>query len=107
MGKAGFLIGAAAVARLCTSRHHKLDTASLRIPANASTVRRAARKLAWTILATIALTVAAIAQTTNARLDGTVQDPSGAVIPSAHVEAVNTNTQARAETTTDSNGNFV
>ncbi len=54
-----------------------------------------------------ALTVGAIAQTTNARFDGTVQDQSGASVPNAKIEVVNTNTQARTEAKTDASGNFV
>jgi len=49
----------------------------------------------------------AFAQSTNARLDGTVQDPTGALIPNAKVEIVNTNTQASANVTTDLSGTFV
>ncbi len=40
----------------------------------------------------------------NASLQGTVQDPSGAVVPGAHVKFVNTGTQATQETTTNDQG---
>ncbi|MDQ6760878.1 MAG: carboxypeptidase-like regulatory domain-containing protein, partial [Acidobacteriota bacterium] len=47
------------------------------------------------------------AQTTNARLDGVIQDQTGAVVPSAKVSIVDTRTQTHAETTADGSGNFV
>src|SRR5881227_2376538 len=47
------------------------------------------------------------AQSTNARLDGTIQDQSGSVVPNAKVEVLNTNTQARAGVTTDATGSFL
>jgi len=47
------------------------------------------------------------AQTTNARLEGTVQDQTGAVIPNAKLALVNVPTQVRAEDVTDGIGNFV
>jgi hypothetical protein len=53
------------------------------------------------------LPMAIFAQSTNARLDGTVQDQTGAVIPNAHVEALNDNTQSRASVTTDVTGSFI
>ncbi len=46
-------------------------------------------------------------QTDSARLEGTVQDQTGAVIPNAKVTLVNTKTQARAEAIVDASGNFV
>ena len=53
------------------------------------------------------LSLSSFAQTTNARLDGSVQDQSGAVIPNAKVVVVDAKTQTRAEATTDASGNFV
>lgn len=53
------------------------------------------------------LTLFSFAQTTNARLDGSIQDQSGAVIPNAKVVVVDSKTQTRAEATTDASGNFV
>src|ERR1700737_835201 len=58
-------------------------------------------------LLSAAVTVGAIAQTTNARFDGTVQDQSGASVPNAKIEVLNTNTQARTESKTDASGNCV
>ncbi|HXJ41202.1 MAG TPA: TonB-dependent receptor [Bryobacteraceae bacterium] len=60
-----------------------------------------------TLSALALLAFSAFAQSTNARLDGTVQDPTGAVIPNAKIEVVSDNTQARAEVTTDTSGAFV
>ncbi len=53
------------------------------------------------------LAASSFAQTTNARLDGTVQDQTGAVVPGAKVAVVNAKTQAHAETTADAAGGFV
>ncbi|MDQ1472590.1 MAG: hypothetical protein QOJ99_4070, partial [Bryobacterales bacterium] len=53
------------------------------------------------------LAVSGFAQSTNARLEGTVQDQSGSVVPKARVEALNINTQSRAEVTTDGSGTFL
>jgi hypothetical protein len=48
-----------------------------------------------------------VAQTDSAKLDGTVQDQSGAVVPNANVVAVNTHTQRSSRTTADGQGHFV
>lgn len=40
----------------------------------------------------------------RASLEGTIQDPSGAVIPNAHVKLLNTGTQATVETTANDQG---
>src|SRR5689334_22166668 len=68
--------------------------------------RSGAKVLASALLCFIVI-AACVGQTTNARLDGTIQDQSGAVVPGAKIEAVNNSTQARAEATADSSGNFV
>ena len=47
------------------------------------------------------------AQTRNARLEGTIQDQSGAVVPNAKLTAVNEGTQVRTEAATDAQGQFV
>src|SRR4051812_48501617 len=52
------------------------------------------------------LGVSSYAQTT-ARLDGTVQDQTGAVVPNVKVTATDTRTQATTEVTSDASGNFV
>ncbi len=49
----------------------------------------------------------AFAQVATSRLDGTIQDGSGAVIPGAKVVAVNEKTQAKAEATSNSEGSFI
>ncbi len=46
-------------------------------------------------------------QVDSARLEGTVHDPSGAVIPSVKLSVVNVKTQAHAEAVSDANGNYV
>ncbi|MCU1330335.1 MAG: hypothetical protein JWN34_5705 [Bryobacterales bacterium] len=65
------------------------------------------KKTLGAALALLILTGSVWSQSTNARLDGTVQDQTGAVVPNARVEAVNRNTQARAELTTDTTGAFI
>jgi len=46
-------------------------------------------------------------QTNTSRLEGTVQDQSGAVIAGARVAAVNENTQIRAEVMTSADGHYI
>jgi hypothetical protein len=53
------------------------------------------------------LTLTAAAQTTTSRMEGNVQDESGAMIPGAKVTALNTRTGITAETTTTEAGLFV
>ena len=49
---------------------------------------------------------AAFAQTRASRLEGTVQDQSGAVVPGAKVTAINAKTQSRGDATTGPQGEF-
>ena len=51
--------------------------------------------------------VLAFAQTRGARLEGTVQDPTGAVVPNATISALNLNTQVKAEEKSNAEGGFV
>ena len=46
------------------------------------------------------------AQDISGTLTGIVKDPTGAVIPNAQVQATNTGTQARFESTTDGSGTY-
>jgi len=46
-------------------------------------------------------------QTDSARLEGSVQDPTGAVVPNAKLTLVNIKTQARVEGASDASGNFI
>ena len=59
------------------------------------------------VVAVFALAAIALAQTQTCRLDGTVQDPTGAVVPNATVHAVNVKTQVSAQTTSNAEGIFV
>jgi hypothetical protein len=68
-------------------------------------MRRSKQLASLLLLAITALPV--IAQTDSARLDGTVEDQSGAVVPTAKVVAVHTQTQKSSRTTADSQGHFV
>lgn len=51
-------------------------------------------------------TSALLAQNVTGTISGTVADPSGAVIPGAHVTAENTGTGVKAESTTNSSGDY-
>ncbi|HEX4948383.1 MAG TPA: carboxypeptidase regulatory-like domain-containing protein [Blastocatellia bacterium] len=54
----------------------------------------------------LALTVTALAQSTNATLNGTITDPSGAVVPNAELVLTNTATNAEAKFTSNERGEF-
>jgi len=47
------------------------------------------------------------AQTDAARLEGTVQDPTGSVVPNAKLKLINNKTLSRAEISSDAAGNFI
>ena len=47
-----------------------------------------------------------VGQTTTAQIAGTISDPSGAPVPGATVTAVNSGTQRKHETASNSSGNF-
>jgi hypothetical protein len=51
--------------------------------------------------------VAALSQTNNGRIEGTVQDASGGMVPGAHLIATNVQTQRKVETTSGSQGEYV
>ncbi len=55
----------------------------------------------------MALSLSVFAQVQTARLEGTVQDSSGAVIPAAKVSVVNNRTQVRYDAESDAQGGFV
>ena len=61
----------------------------------------------YSLIALALLAVPGFAQSTNARLDGSVQDQSGAVIPNAKVEVTNDSTKSHSDVTTDATGAFV
>ena len=48
-----------------------------------------------------------VAQVNSGRLDGIVQDQSGAVVPNAKVVALNVKTQKETQATSDAQGNYV
>jgi hypothetical protein len=62
------------------------------------------KKLLSCILAAVAICVA---QTNTGRIEGTVQDSTGAIVPNAKVVATNDQTQAKSEATANGSGNFV
>src|SRR2546423_11046559 len=53
------------------------------------------------------LAASAPAQVATARLEGTIQDSAGAVVPGVKVEAVNVKTQAHSKTICDGEGHFI
>ena len=66
------------------------------------------RRIPLFLLAILLMTGLAFSQTqiTTGVIQGTVLDPSGAVIPGASVEAHNLDTQIRQAATSDENGRF-
>jgi hypothetical protein len=66
-----------------------------------------AMKLFWiTLCCLLLVAVAALAQSGQGRITGTISDPAGAVIPGATVEAKNSQTGALYETASTSTGNY-
>jgi hypothetical protein len=65
------------------------------------------RRVLVIVLTVLALAAIALAQTQTCRLDGTIQDQTGAVVPNVTVHAVNVKTQASAQTTSNAEGIFV
>jgi hypothetical protein len=64
------------------------------------------KRLVFVILVVFSLAVAANAQTFRGAINGTVTDPSGAVVPNATVKATETATGIDHSTTTTSDGAF-
>jgi hypothetical protein len=62
------------------------------------------RKLVACAVALLMFTAFGRAQTVTGTITGTVTDPSGAVIPGAHIVAVNTDTGVNSSATSDSAG---
>lgn len=58
-------------------------------------------------VAVVLLCLAGLAQVTTGKLEGTVQDQTGAFVPNAHVTAVNNKTGASLETTASTEGQYV
>ena len=58
----------------------------------------------WTFILSFAVCCIAKAQTITGSVNGTVTDPSGAVIPNAKVTATNTDTGVATATTTNNDG---
>jgi hypothetical protein len=49
----------------------------------------------------------AYAQTNNGRIEGTVQDSSGGLVPGARLTATNVNTELKVDVTSGAQGEFV
>src|SRR6267142_1536743 len=64
------------------------------------------KRLVFAILLVLSLAVAANAQTFRGAINGTVTDPSGAVVPNAQVKATETATGIDHNTVTTSEGQF-
>src|SRR5580704_3610940 len=75
---------------------------------HAMSLRSRSSRIPWfTLLLAIPLfTVASFAQTFRGGISGIVTDPSGSVIPGAHVDAVNTATSVTHSTISSSGGEF-
>ena len=63
----------------------------------------------FTLLVLLAplIVISGPAQVATARLEGTIEDSAGAVVPGAKVEAVNVKTQAQSKTICDGEGHFI
>src|SRR3954469_9208587 len=59
------------------------------------------------LLAIVLVGVSAFAQTNTGRITGSVQDPSGAVVPNAKISAVNVKTHTTKDATSNTQGNYV
>src|SRR5712664_3715683 len=64
------------------------------------------KRLVFAILVVLSLAVAANAQTFRGSINGTVTDPSGAVVPNAQVKATETATSIDHNTVTTGDGQF-
>lgn len=64
------------------------------------------RRLVFSLCVTFALTRGAMAQSTTGAIVGVVTDPTSAAVPGARLIAVEELTNVKAETTTDSQGNY-
>src|SRR5688500_12932332 len=72
------------------------------------TSRRAAVALSTTVCALLLASTTAFGQaSTTATIRGTVQDPSGGILPGATVTALNTGTKALHTTVTDDRGQYL
>ncbi len=69
-----------------------------------SVLSRALRKWSALLAIAIAFSVAAWSQTSTGRLVGRITDPQGAVLSGAKITAINTSTNVRRETVSDSAG---
>ena len=65
------------------------------------------RFVRWSSLLVVLSSVPLFSQTNTSRLEGTIQDPSGAVIAGAKVAAVNQQTHIRGEVTTSTDGHYI
>ena len=64
------------------------------------------RRLVTTSTLYVLLAAVAFGQT-GSRIEGTVEDPTGAVVPEARITAVNVNTQSRSEVVASADGTFI
>jgi len=65
------------------------------------------RSLSTVVIMFLALAATALAQTTSARIEGSVQDQTGAVVPNAKVTVVHVQTQIKSETSSNTAGYFL
>jgi hypothetical protein len=64
------------------------------------------RRLLFAVMLILVLAMGANAQTFRGAINGTVTDPSGAVVPQAQVRAIDTATGIEHTTVTTSDGEF-
>src|SRR3954447_16339498 len=64
-------------------------------------------KMRLSVLAALVLAVSAMGQVSTSRLEGVIQDASGAIVPGAKVEAVNTKTSISATAKSDGQGRYM
>jgi hypothetical protein len=65
------------------------------------------RSLSIVVLMFLALAATALAQTTSGRIEGIVQDQTGAVVPNAKVIVISAQTQIKSETVSNTSGYFL
>src|ERR1700692_1187345 len=87
-------------------KSRQLAVRVLNVHTHETAYRTTVRTLLTIVIALFGLVVAAMAQTTTARLEGTVQDQTGAIVPNAKVTVKNLKTQVATQTTTNTVGYF-
>jgi hypothetical protein len=69
-------------------------------------IRNLSGLLSLLVIAAFLTTVCFAQSTSTARLDGTVTDATGAIVPNAKITVTNTNTRQTLDTTSNASGAF-